>query len=117
MEGRREELHSSQKTSTLSKRKLPKNLDDDRHPSRNASVISSDRNIGFHTWEERPENGAVSESPLSYFTPSQSIGSYHCLFSLPPFVCFVKVLLSIIMNHIFSSCSYLFSWLEVERGG
>ena len=27
--------------------------------------------------------------------------SYYCLFSLPPFVCFVKVLLSIIMNHIF----------------
>lgn len=47
----------------------------------------------------------------------ESIVSYHCLFSLPPFVCFVKVLLSIIMNHFFSSCSYLFSWLEVECGG
>lgn len=47
----------------------------------------------------------------------ESTASYQCLFSLPPFVCFVKVLLSIIMNHVFfSSCSYLFSWLEVECG-
>lgn len=65
--------------------------------------------------------------PLCYFGNSlsdaaarESIVSYHCLFSNggePPFVCFVKVLLSIIMNHVFSSCSYLFSWLEVECGG
>lgn len=46
--------------------------------------------------------------PLRYLSNSlsdaaarESIVSYHCLFSLPPFVCFVKVLLSIIMNHVF----------------
>lgn len=37
--------------------------------------------------------------------------SYHCLFF------FFKVLLSVIINEFFSSRSYLFSWLEVERGG
>lgn len=46
--------------------------------------------------------------PLRYLSNSlsdaaarESIVSYHCLFALPPFVCFVKVLLSIIMNHVF----------------
>lgn len=55
----------------------------------------------------QPPAGVIL-STASEAAPRESAVSYHCLFSLPAFVCFVKVSLSIIMNQVFFFILFLF---------